>query len=69
MHGMCQKLNLGEHKPHDTRHTFISMCSNRGIDKKIIKRIVVHSNKDNITTDIYTHKTLQQSLICTHFLR
>lgn len=56
----CKEWNLGEHKPHDTRHTFISMCSNIGIDEIIIKRIVGHANKDNITADVYTHKTLQQ---------
>ena len=36
------------------------MCSNIGIDEIIIKRIVGHANKDNITADVYTHKTLQQ---------
>lgn len=56
----CKEWNLGDHKPHDTRHTFISMCSNIGIDEIIIKRIVGHANKDNITQEVYTHKTLQQ---------
>lgn len=60
MQRMCQTLNLGEHKPHDTRHTFISMASNIGIDEIIIKRIVGHSSKDNITQEVYTHKTVQQ---------
>ena len=57
---MCQNLNLGDHKPHDTRHTFISMASNVGIDEVIIKRIVGHSSKNNITQEVYTHKTIQQ---------
>ena len=60
MQRMCHNLNLGDHKPHDTRHTFISMASNIGIDEIIIKRIVVHSSKDNITQEVYTHKTVQQ---------
>ena len=60
MQRMCQNLNLGAHKPHDTRHTFISLASNIGIDEIIIKRIVGHSSKDNITQEVYTHKTLQQ---------
>lgn len=60
MQRMCHNLNLGEHKPHDTRHTFISLASNIGIDEIIIKRIVGHSSKDNITQEVYTHKTVQQ---------
>ena len=56
MQRMCHNLNLGEHKPHDTCHTFISLASNVGIDEIIIKRIVGHSSKDNIIQEVYTHK-------------
>lgn len=57
---ICQELNLGEHVPHDTRHTFITMCSNAEIPEIIVKHIVGHSTARNITQDIYTHKTTNQ---------
>lgn len=57
---ICQELNLGEHVPHDTRHTFITMCSNAEIPEIIVKHIVGHSTASNITQDIYTHKTTNQ---------
>ena len=57
---ICQELNLGEHVPHDTRHTFITMCSNAEIPEIIVKHIVGHSTAGNITQDIYTHKTTNQ---------
>lgn len=52
-----QKLNdlLGiYHTPHDTRHTFISLMTEAGVDNRIIKKIVGHKGSD-ITEKIYTH--------------
>lgn len=46
--------------PHDTRHTFITMCDNFGIPEKIQKLIVGHISKDNITQNVYTHKESTQ---------
>ena len=57
---LFRDLGLSYHSLHDTRHTFISMASNVGIDEVIIKRIVGHSSKNNITQEGYTHKTIQQ---------
>lgn len=41
------------HTAHDTRHTFISLMSNAGVDKILTQRIAGHSNRD--ITDHYTH--------------
>ena len=46
--------------PHDARHTFITLCDNYGLPEKIQKQIVGHSSTDNVTKDIYTHKTIPQ---------
>lgn len=56
------KYNIPLHKPHDGRHTFITMASNYGIDEVVVKRIVGHSRGRNITQDVYTHKTQEQLL-------
>lgn len=45
------------HLPHDTRHTFISRCADRGIDERVIKAIVGHSGS-GITETVYTHLDL-----------
>ena len=52
------KLKLS-HRPHDTRHTFITLAKDAGMDKYIIKLIVGHSIED-VTEKVYTHRTLDQ---------
>jgi len=42
---------------HDTRHTFITMMTEAGVDSRIIKAIVGHKSTD--VTDQYTHITLE----------
>lgn len=51
---------LPNHTPHDTRHTFISLMAEAGIDDRIIKAIVGHKTKD--ITEIYTHISLETML-------
>ena len=46
------------HTAHDTRHTFISLMSDAGVDKVVIQRIAGHSNKD--VTDHYTHVEIRR---------
>jgi len=46
------------HLPHDLRHTFVSLCADRGIDERIIKAIVGHAGS-GITETVYTHLDLQ----------
>lgn len=51
---------LPNHTPHDTRHTFISLMAEAGVDDRIIKAIVGHKTKD--ITEIYTHISLETML-------
>lgn len=46
-----------EHKPHDTRHTFITAAKNCNMNEYILKLIVGHAIND-VTEDTYTHRTL-----------
>ena len=47
------------HKPHDGRHTFISLAKSKNMDTVILKRIVGHTSQD-ITEDVYTHKSISE---------
>lgn len=53
---LMQELGL-DHKPHDPRHTFISMMDRAGVSDTIIKRIVGHKITD-LTKGTYTHKNI-----------
>lgn len=53
----CDYLKLN-HKPHDTRHTFITLAKEAGVDEYCIKLMVGHAIQD-ITEGIYTHRTLK----------
>lgn len=44
----------GEHTVHDTRHTFISLCADAGIDERVTKAIVGHAGR-GVTESVYTH--------------
>lgn len=52
-------LKINHHRPHDFRHTFVTLSKNVGIDDFTIKKIVGHSTSKDIT-DIYTHKERAQ---------
>lgn len=54
---IMKKLNM-VHKPHDTRHTFITKAKAAGVDEYILKLIVGHEIQD-ITEKVYTHRTLE----------
>lgn len=43
-----------KHKPHDTRHTCISMLAVANVSDKIIKKIVGHKGQ-SVTETVYTH--------------
>lgn len=57
---------LPDHYIHETRHTFITMLTEAGVDKRIIKAIVGH--KSNDVTDIYTHISLDVMLEAVNLL-
>lgn len=49
---LMEKMGM-KHTAHDTRHTFISLMADAGVEKIITQRIAGHSNHD--VTDHYTH--------------
>ena len=48
-----------EHTCHDTRHTFVTMAKEAGMNEYILKLIVGHAVAD-ITERIYTHRSIEQ---------
>ena len=55
------KKILPNHMPHDTRHTFITMLTEKEVDIRVIQSIVGHSRGANVT-ERYTHITLEKKL-------
>lgn len=47
------------HRPHETRHTFITIAKDYNVDEYILKLIVGHKVED-ITERVYTHRSLSQ---------
>jgi len=47
------------HLPHDTRHTFVTMSKDCGLDEYILKIIVGHTISD-VTERVYTHRRVSQ---------
>lgn len=47
-----------EHRPHDTRHTCVSLLSVAGVDDKMIKKIIGHKGQ-GVTETVYTHYEIQ----------
>ena len=44
-----------DHKPHDTRHTCVSMLAEAQVEPTMIKKIVGHSGAMTLTERVYTH--------------
>lgn len=51
---ILKELNI-DHKPHDTRHTCISLLATAKVDPTTIKKIVSHSGAQTLTERVYTH--------------
>lgn len=50
---LMRQINMS-HRPHDTRHTCISLLTEAGVDERMIKKIVGHKGQ-GITQQVYTH--------------
>ena len=50
------------HKPHDTRHTCISMTTAKEVLPTLIKKIVGHSGAMSLTEKVYTHVNIKELL-------
>lgn len=55
---VMKRLNL-KHRPHETRHTFITKAKSCHMDEHILKLIVGHAEQD-LTEKVYTHRTMDQ---------
>lgn len=50
-----------KHKPHDTRHTCVSLLTEAGVDQRWIRKIVGHAGQ-GVTETVYTHIDLDKKL-------
>ena len=50
-----------DHRPHDTRHTCISLLTEQKVDERIIRKIVGHKGQ-GVTETVYTHLELPVKL-------
>ena len=60
--GRFEKINKRfnmSHKPHDTRHTFISAAKYVDMNEYILKLLVGHEIND-VTESVYTHRTIEE---------
>ena len=54
--------NMGNaHRPHDTRHTCVSLLASAGVDERTIRKIVGHKGQ-GVTETVYTHLELPVKL-------
>ena len=58
---MLHELNI-KHRPHDTRHTCISLLAAAKVYQTTIKKIVGHSGTQTLTERVYTHLDIQELL-------
>ena len=54
----CARLNIGDHTPHDTKHTFSRLCEKYGVRENDRKRMMGHVI-GNVTNDVYGHRDLE----------
>lgn len=57
---IMDKLNFN-HRPHDTRHTTITLLTQANVDDRLIKQIVGHAGQ-GVTQQVYTHLSIQPKL-------
>ncbi len=50
------------HKPHDTRHTCVSMMTAKEVNPTLIKKIIGHSGAMSLTEKVYTHVNVKELL-------
>lgn len=65
---ICKELQITRHAAHDTRHTFITLAANHGMDDKILKMIVGHASANDITKSVYVHKNIKQLIDAVNLL-
>lgn len=58
---LMEQFNMSDHRPHDTRHTCVSLLTAALVDERIIKKIVGHKGL-GVTQTVYTHVELPAKL-------
>ena len=61
-------LGIKDHRPHDARHTFVTLADNYGMPSTIQKIIVGHAMGNDVTKDVYTHKQRDQLISAVEIL-
>ena len=56
---LVKTLNMDSHRPHDTRHTCVSLLTAAKVDERFIQKIVGHKGQ-NVTQIVYTHLEIQE---------
>ena len=56
---LLKNFNMDSHRPHDTRHTCVSLLTSAKVDERFIQKIVGHKGQ-NVTTQVYTHLEIQE---------
>ncbi len=63
-----EKLDIKGHRPHDARHTFVTLADNYGMPTTLQKIIVGHTMGDDVTKSVYTHKQRNQLIAAVELL-
>lgn len=58
---------IGNHKPHDTRHTFATLADNYNMNP-IIKKLILGHKQADLTSEVYTHKNTRQLIAAVNSL-
>ncbi len=56
---LLKRIGMESHRPHDTRHTCISMLTAAKVDERFIQKIVGHKGQ-NVTQQVYTHLEIEE---------
>ena len=57
---LMEQMNMF-HRPHDTRHTCVSLLADAGVDERMVKKIVGHKGQ-GVTQTVYTHFEIEALL-------
>ena len=54
---LVDRAGVRQIRPHDIRHTYVTLARDHGVDSKILTDRVGHAN-ENVTKQIYTHRSV-----------
>lgn len=60
MYAKLSELGIEQHTPHDCRHTFSRLCEKYSVRENDRKRLLGHSFGQDITNQIYGHRTVEE---------